>query len=39
VAKSEVTITRGHTARLKTLEIEGASVSALAAFVARYQQD
>ena len=39
VAKSKVSVTRGHTARLKTLEIEGASVSELAAFVARYQQN
>jgi uncharacterized protein YggU (UPF0235/DUF167 family) len=39
VAKSKVSVMRGHTARLKTLEIEGASVSELAAFVARYQQN
>ena len=34
VAKSKVSVTRGHTARLKTLEIEGASAADIAAFVA-----
>ena len=38
VAKSKVSVTRGHTARLKTLEIEGASVSELAAFVAKFEE-
>lgn len=38
VAKSKVSVTRGHTARLKTLEIEGASAAELAAFVARFEE-
>ncbi len=38
IAKSKVSVTRGHTARLKTLEIEGASAAELAAFLTRYQQ-
>ena len=36
VAKSKVSVVRGHTARMKTLEIEGASETEVAAFVARY---
>lgn len=38
VAKSKVSVTRGHKARLKTLEIEGASTSELAAFVAKFEE-
>lgn len=38
VAKSKVSVTRGHTARLKTLKIEGASASELAAFVAKFEE-
>jgi uncharacterized protein YggU (UPF0235/DUF167 family) len=38
VAKSKVSVTRGHTARLKTLEIDGAGASALAAFVAKFEE-
>jgi uncharacterized protein len=33
VAKSKVSVTRGHASRVKTLEIEGASEKDLAAFV------
>ena len=36
VAKSKVSVARGHTARLKTLEIEGASAAELAAFVSKF---
>lgn len=36
VAKGKVCVVRGQTARMKTLEIEGASAAAIAAFVARY---
>jgi hypothetical protein len=36
VAKSKVAITRGHTARLKTLDIEGASEAEIAAFLSQY---
>ena len=38
VAKSKVSVTRGATARLKTLEIDGASASELAAFVAKFEE-
>ena len=38
VAKSKVSVTRGHIARLKRLEIEGASASELAAFVAKFEE-
>ncbi len=38
VAKSHVRITRGATARLKTLEIDGASDNDIAAFVARFEE-
>lgn len=38
VAKSKVSVTRGHTARLKTLEIEGVNTSELAAFVAKFEE-
>ncbi|MEZ5996597.1 MAG: DUF167 family protein [Hyphomonadaceae bacterium] len=37
VAKSKVSVTRGHTARLKTLEIDGASDAEIAAFVAQFE--
>ncbi len=36
VAKGKVTVSRGATARMKTLEIEGANDAEIAAFVARY---
>lgn len=36
VAKSKVSITRGGTSRMKMLEIEGASETDIAAFLARY---
>lgn len=39
VAKSKVSVTRGHTARMKTLEIDGASAAEIAAFFARYEQN
>lgn len=35
VAKSKVAVMRGHTARVKTLEIEGVSEAEVAAFIAR----
>ncbi len=35
VAKGKVSVTRGHIARMKTLEIDGVSEADLAAFVAR----
>lgn len=38
VAKSKVSVARGHTARLKTLEIDGASASDVAAFVAKFEE-
>lgn len=37
VAKSSVAVTRGHTARMKTLEISGASATEIAALLARYE--
>ncbi|MEQ1619406.1 MAG: DUF167 family protein [Terricaulis sp.] len=36
IAKGKVSVARGHKARLKTLEIEGASEGEIAAFVARF---
>lgn len=36
VAKGKVAVTRGATARIKTLEIDGATDSEIAAFMARY---
>jgi uncharacterized protein YggU (UPF0235/DUF167 family) len=36
VAKSKVSVTRGATARIKTLEIEGATDAEIAAFVVQY---
>lgn len=38
VAKSKVSVARGHTARIKVLEIEGASEAEVAAFVTRFQE-
>lgn len=38
VAKSKVSVTRGHTARLKTLEIEGASDAEVATFTAQQKE-
>lgn len=38
VAKSKVSVARGHTSRVKTLEIDGASEAEIAAFVALYAQ-
>lgn len=38
VAKSKVSVSRGQTARLKVLEIEGASDAEVAAFIARYEE-
>lgn len=38
VAKSKVTVSRGHTARLKVLEIDGASDAEIAAFVTQYEE-
>lgn len=37
VAKGKVSVARGHTARMKTLEIEDASDADVAAFVARFK--
>ena len=36
IAKGKVKVVRGHTARMKQLEIEGASEAEAAAFVARF---
>jgi len=36
VAKSKVSVSRGGTSRIKTLEIDGASEAEVAAFMARY---
>jgi uncharacterized protein len=36
VAKGKVTVVRGHAARMKTLEIDGASDAEIAVFIARY---
>jgi uncharacterized protein len=38
VAKSKVSVTRGHTARLKTLKIEGAAAAEVAAFVGKFEE-
>lgn len=38
VAKGKVSVTRGATARLKTIEIEGASDAEIAAFVDRFEE-
>lgn len=38
VAKSKVSVARGHTARIKTLQIEGAGSSELAAFIAKFEE-
>lgn len=38
VAKSKVTVSRGQTARLKVLQIDGASDAEIAAFVAKYEE-
>jgi uncharacterized protein YggU (UPF0235/DUF167 family) len=38
VAKSKVAVTRGATARMKTLEIEGATDTEIAAFVAQFDK-
>lgn len=38
VAKGRVSVSRGQTARLKVLEIETASDSDIAAFIARYEE-
>lgn len=37
VAKSKVSVTRGGTSRLKTLEIDGASAADIAAFVSKFE--
>jgi uncharacterized protein len=37
VAKSKVSVTRGHRARLKTLAIEGASAADIANFIESFQ--
>ncbi|MBY0569184.1 MAG: DUF167 family protein [Hyphomonadaceae bacterium] len=37
VAKGKVSVSRGQTARLKTLEIEGVSDAEIAAFIASFQ--
>ncbi|MGQ0533891.1 MAG: DUF167 family protein [Caulobacteraceae bacterium] len=38
VAKGKVSVSRGATARLKVLQIEGASDAEIAAFIARYEE-
>jgi len=38
VAKGKVSVSRGQTARLKVLEIDGASDNDIAAFIARYEE-
>lgn len=38
VAKGKVRVARGATARLKTLEIDGASETEIAAFVAQFEE-
>jgi uncharacterized protein YggU (UPF0235/DUF167 family) len=37
VAKSKVSVIRGHTARMKVLEIDGAREADIAAFLARFE--
>ena len=38
VAKGKVRVTRGTTARLKTIEVDGANAAEIAAFVARFEE-
>lgn len=38
VAKRKVRVTRGTTARLKTIEVDGANAAEIAAFVARFEE-
>lgn len=38
VAKSKVSVARGHTARMKTLEIDGANAAEIAAFIVRFEE-
>lgn len=38
VAKSKVSVVRGQSARLKVVEIDGASEAEIAAFVARFDE-
>lgn len=38
VAKGKVRVARGATARLKTLEIDGASEAEMAAFIAKFEE-
>jgi uncharacterized protein YggU (UPF0235/DUF167 family) len=38
VSKTKVKVTRGQTARLKTIEIDGASDADVAAFIAKYPE-
>lgn len=38
VAKSKVSVARGHTARMKTLEIDGANAAEIAAFIAKFEE-
>lgn len=38
VAKSKVSVMRGHTARMKTLKIDGASTAELAAFAGKFEE-
>jgi uncharacterized protein YggU (UPF0235/DUF167 family) len=38
VAKGKVSVSRGQTARLKVLDIDGASDGEIAAFIARYEE-
>lgn len=38
VAKGKVSVSRGQTARLKVLEIDGARDNDIAAFIARYEE-
>lgn len=38
VAKGKVSVTRGQTARLKTIEIESASDEEIAAFIAKFEE-
>lgn len=38
VAKGKVSVARGATTRLKTIEIEGASDAEIAAFVAKFEE-
>ncbi len=38
IAKTRVRVARGHTARMKTLQLEGASEADLGAFIARIQE-